>query len=77
MTTYGPIEKPSFAHPEQSWLDELRAPLAGLELGAYDERILAWAADMMDTPTLNVFVSLLNRARAAEPLPDETPADQS
>ena len=68
-TTYGPINEPRFTRPEQSWPDELRAPLAGIELGAYDERILNWAVEMLDTPTLTVLASLLHRARAADPLP--------
>lgn len=66
--TYGPINEPLWTSPD-SWSEALHAPLDPVELGGYDERILTWAVDFLDTPTLNVLVSLLHRARAAEPLP--------
>lgn len=47
----------------------LHAPLAGIELGSYDERILAWLAEMGDNPTVLTIASLLHRARTAQPLP--------
>jgi hypothetical protein len=50
----------------------LHEPLAGIELGTYDERILRWLAEIGDTPTVMTIASLLHRARAAQPLP---PAD--
>ena len=46
----------------------LREPLAGLELGGYDELIVQWLADW-DIPTVATVASLLHRARAAGPLP--------
>ncbi|MBL8926938.1 MAG: hypothetical protein JNM77_11965 [Pseudonocardia sp.] len=36
-------------------------PLAGVELGTYDERIVAWLA-RWDVPTVGALVSLLGRA---------------
>jgi len=60
----------------ENWRDAVRAdrvtalsePLAGIDLGAYDRRILAWLAGW-DVPTVGGVVSLLHRARAATPLP--------
>lgn len=44
----------------------LHDALAGIELGAHDERMIAhWAGD--DEPTLGTLVSLLLRARQAGP----------
>lgn len=40
----------------------IREPLAGIELGAYDERIIEWLAGY-DEPTIGAIVSLLYRAR--------------
>lgn len=45
----------------------IREPLAGLELGMYDRRIIEWLAGF-DIPTIGGAVSLLHRARAARPL---------
>ncbi|MCE7008760.1 hypothetical protein LWC34_39005 [Kibdelosporangium philippinense] len=42
----------------------IRDALRGVELGAYDERIVTWLSDW-DIPTVAVIVSLLERARAA------------
>lgn len=42
----------------------LREPLEGVELGAYDERIIEWLAGW-DIPTIGTVVSLLHRARRA------------
>lgn len=62
----------------ENWRDAVRAdrvaalsePLVGLELGAYDRRILAWLAGW-DIPTVGSMSSLLHRARAAQPLAPE------
>ena len=51
----------------QDYLAALREPLAGIPLGAYDERIIRWLAGW-DIPTAGVVVSLVHRARAARPL---------
>lgn len=40
-----------------------RHSLRGLPLGAYDQRMAAWAEDVMDQPQLIAFASLLERAR--------------
>ncbi|MBA2323525.1 MAG: hypothetical protein H0V92_05740 [Pseudonocardiales bacterium] len=45
-------------------LNALREPLTGVELGAYDRRILDWLANW-DTPTIGTIASLLHRARVA------------
>lgn len=42
----------------------LRAALDGVQLGAYDERILGWLAGW-EVPTVATVVSLLRRARDA------------
>lgn len=42
----------------------IRAALAGVELGAYDERMIGWLS-RWDVPTVATVVSLLGRARAA------------
>lgn len=42
----------------------VRAALDGVELGAYDERMVAWLAEW-DVPTVATFCSWLHRARAA------------
>lgn len=42
----------------------IREPLAGIELGAYDQRIIDWLAGY-DEPTIGAIVSLLHRARQA------------
>jgi hypothetical protein len=42
----------------------IREPLAGIELGAYDQRIIEWLAGY-DEPTIGALVSLLYRARQA------------
>lgn len=64
----GPIDKaPGGCSPRSVLAAALREPLAGIELGTYDERILAWLAGW-DDPTVMTIASLLHRARAAEPL---------
>lgn len=49
------------------YLDALMTPLAGVELGTHDHRMIAWLAGW-DTPTVGTVASLLHRARAAGPL---------
>lgn len=50
------------------FLAAVTAPLAGLRLGDYDRRIVAWLA-RWDVATVGAVASLLHRTRAAEPLP--------
>lgn len=45
--------------------EALRDALRGIELGSYDERIVAWMLRMFDDGTLRTIVSLLERTRAA------------
>jgi hypothetical protein len=63
----GPIDAAPWGVDIGDWPTALHAPLAGIELGAYDERILAWIAGW-DTPTVVTIASLLHRARAAQPI---------
>jgi hypothetical protein len=49
------------------YLSALLEPIAGLPLGAYDERIIRWLGGW-DLPTVGTVASLLHRARAATPL---------
>jgi len=66
---YAPInEAPRGFKPNDEQLRELLAPLAGIDLGVYDHRILDWLANW-DWSTAGTFASLLYRARAAGPLP--------
>jgi hypothetical protein len=54
--------------PDRGHADRVTAllePLDGIELGAYDLRILEWLADW-DTPTIGTIASLLYRARAID-----------
>lgn len=50
--------------PSAQRLEALRDALSGVELGAFDVRILTWLASWDDT-TVRTVVSLLMRARAA------------
>ncbi len=43
----------------------LEATLAGVELGAYDRRILEWMVKTLDTATTLVIAGLIRRARDA------------
>jgi hypothetical protein len=63
----GPItESPSGGFAERNVREEaITAALAGVELGAYDERVIAWLLNG-DDPTLRTVVSLIWRARQAE-----------
>jgi hypothetical protein len=49
-------------------LAALLDPLDGIELGAYDRRILDWMAGW-DIPTVATISSLLHRTRHADPCP--------
>lgn len=70
---HAPINEPVWGIPHDEQTALLHAPLAGIDLGSYDERILTWIVDICDTPTVAVIASLLHRARAAAPLPvDDT-----
>jgi hypothetical protein len=65
---YGPIHTPPTGfRPEDERLAALLAPLDGIELGAYDTRILRWLAGW-DWSTAATVASLIHRARAADPL---------
>jgi len=74
LTGYGPIETcPHGLTPPHTKFDHsgpiqyrgaLLQAVDGVELGAYDRRILDWLAGW-DTSTVAVVVSLLHRARAA------------
>ena len=54
----------------RDYLDALREPFAGIDLGTYDDRLIAWLAGW-DLPTVGTFASLLHRVRAAAPLTAE------
>ena len=64
-----PIETAPLAGPWSAEVhrDLLAAVLTGVELGAFDRRILDWLADW-DGPTLVTIVSLILRARNAASL---------
>ena len=51
----------------RDYLAAMREPFVGIDLGAYDERMIRWLAGW-DLPTVGTFASLLHRARAATPL---------
>lgn len=51
----------------QDFIDAVREPFDGIDLGSYDERMIRWLA-RWDVPTVGTVVSLLHRARAAAPL---------
>ncbi|WP_238008297.1 hypothetical protein KZZ52_58460 [Dactylosporangium sp. AC04546] len=44
----------------------LRHALRGVDIGAYDERIIRWATRLWDDSTMRTLVSLIERARRAE-----------
>jgi hypothetical protein len=69
--THGPYEHQpaeTFIAPHRRTA-MMRAALAGVELGTWDERILAWLAHWCDTPTFLVVLGLVERARHAGPNP--------
>jgi hypothetical protein len=49
----------------------LAAALAGVELGTWDARILAWLAHWCDTPTFLAILGMVERARQAAPRSQE------
>jgi hypothetical protein len=51
-----------YTDPEQRE-EALRDALRGVELGRYDERMIAWTLKQFDNSTLRVFVSWIERAR--------------
>lgn len=53
--------------PEAARLALLVDALRGVDLGAHDERIVAWLA-RCDSPTVRTVVSLLGRVRAVAPV---------
>ena len=62
----GPVERPPagfVARSEQ--VEILAAALSGIELGAWDERIVEWMAGW-DTSTVLTVASWIVRARSAE-----------
>lgn len=65
----GPIESDPFDFYRDRSSAEIRAMLddvlAGVELGAYDRRIVEWGKSMWDQPTMVTIASLIHRARAA------------
>jgi hypothetical protein len=63
----GPVEVPpaGFA-PKAEQAEMLAEVLAGVELGAWDRRIVAWLAGW-DASTLLTVASLIARSRAAGP----------
>lgn len=67
---YAPTEAPNELYPPGGYVPEaerrryIEAALGGVELGAYDRRIVAWLAQW-DDYTARLVVSLLVRARRA------------
>ncbi len=72
LSDYAPME-PLDHQPGGGYVDPqdreavLREALRGVELGAYDERIVAWMVQLFDDSTMRTVVSLIERARRAEP----------
>jgi len=63
----GPLDREprgGYAEPEVREA-ALHAALRGVELGAYDERIVAWMVRLFDDSTMRTLVSLIERARQA------------
>lgn len=71
VSDYAPVE-PLHREPEGAYVHPevreaaLRAALRGVELGAYDERIVAWMVRLFDDSTMRTIVSLIERARRVE-----------
>ena len=62
----GPLESgPGGFLPGEERLAVLAGALDGVELGAWDRRVVRWLAEL-DTPTLVTVASWIARARAAE-----------
>ncbi|WP_327009479.1 hypothetical protein OHA72_20895 [Dactylosporangium sp. NBC_01737] len=47
-------------------VEAVRDALRGVDLGAYDERIITWMVRTLDDSTARTIVSLIERARLAE-----------
>lgn len=63
----GPVERPPAGFvPEAGQAEILAAVLAGIELGAWDRRILGWLAGW-DASTVLTIASWIARSRAAGP----------
>ncbi len=71
VSDYVPVE-PLDREPGGGYVDPedreaaLRAALRGVELGAYDERIVTWMVRLFDNSTMRTVVSLIERARHVE-----------
>ncbi len=70
VADYAPIQRLDCEPPSHYTLPQireaaLRKALRGVELGAYDERILRWLVGWDDS-TVRTAVSLIERARRAE-----------
>lgn len=67
----GPIDSDPIDYYRHLDFADLRAlldeALAGVELGTYDRRIVEWAKQMWDQPTMVTIASLIQRARAVRP----------
>jgi hypothetical protein len=64
----GPVEVPPAGFvPEAGQAEILAAMLAGIELGAWDRRIVGWLAGW-DTSTVLTVASWIARSRAAGPV---------
>ncbi len=62
----GPFEREPFGFLEPGQRQQLlEATLAGVELGAYDRRVLEWITKTLDTSTTLVVTGLIRRARDA------------
>jgi hypothetical protein len=75
LACHGPYE---YA-PSESFIAPIRRAamlteaLAGVELGAWDRRILQWLAHWCDTPTFLAILGMLQRARIAAQAEATTP----
>ncbi len=64
---YGPVHTPPYEQLDRvAHVAALLAPLDGIQLGAYDTRVLNWLS-REDTAIAMTVASLLHRARAANP----------
>ncbi|HEV7897279.1 MAG TPA: hypothetical protein VGP31_05490 [Planosporangium sp.] len=67
---YGPV-RPLHTAPSGPYVtpgrreEGLSDVLRGVELGGYDEQIMAWMVRMLDDGTLRTIVSLIERVRGA------------
>jgi hypothetical protein len=75
-TGSGPLTHGPYEHqPPETFIAPARRTamlaqaLRGVELGAWDQRILAWLAHWCDTPTFLAILGLVQRARQAGPRP--------